>query len=67
MLLFELAVHGDGTAQSVWRAGYGLDDGGIGFRFPGSVIYFSLFQIIHTNFGSTQPTIQWVLGAFLRG
>jgi hypothetical protein len=45
--------------------GYGLDDRGVGVPSPGSVILFSTSS--RPALGSTQPLIQWVLGALLPG
>jgi hypothetical protein len=40
---------------------YGLDDRGVGVRVP-VVQELSLFHVVQTTLGSTQPPIQWVPG-----
>jgi hypothetical protein len=46
---------------------YGLDGRGSRVRFPAGVGNFSLHHRVQNGLGPTQPSIQWVQGAFSLG
>jgi hypothetical protein len=55
------------VAQSVQRLGYGLDDWGIGTRFLGSTIHFSLFRNVQTGSGAHPASYKMGTGSCFPG
>jgi hypothetical protein len=60
-------LHGAGITHSVQRLDSGLDDRGVGARFPTGQDIFLFSTASKPALGPTQPPIKWVLGEKRQG